>query len=139
VQLERGVTVRFSYLEQRAVDSALQPLGQFGGKPDDLAKRPVNSRMSLPASSGGSSCAPIPAGALKIDRSFVSIITTDPTQPTVVRSIISLAHWLRLKVIAEGVETEEQAVMLSALGCDVLQGYLLARPLPRDQVAGLLS
>lgn len=57
---------------------------------------------------------------------------------TLVSTIISLAHSLRLKVVAEGVESEEQAKVLRLLRCDELQGYLISRPLPLDQFTDLL-
>ena len=56
----------------------------------------------------------------------------------IVKSVISLAHALRLIVVAEGVETEEQAAMLMQLGCDQMQGYLISRPIPPEDVSGLL-
>ncbi len=70
----------------------------------------------------------LPVTALKIDLSFVTTMASDPNSAVVVAAIISLAHSLRLKVIAEGVETEEQASMLRSLGCDQLQGYLFSKP-----------
>jgi EAL domain-containing protein (putative c-di-GMP-specific phosphodiesterase class I) len=81
----------------------------------------------------------LPADALKIDRSFVSTMTASTVQATVVRSIVSLAHSLRMKVTAEGVETEKQAKMLALLGCDAMQGYLFGMPLPRNEVPALLE
>jgi EAL domain-containing protein (putative c-di-GMP-specific phosphodiesterase class I) len=56
-----------------------------------------------------------------------------------VSTIISLAHSLRLRVVAEGVETEEQAKTLRLLRCDEMQGYLISRPIPVDQLAALLE
>jgi EAL domain-containing protein (putative c-di-GMP-specific phosphodiesterase class I) len=53
--------------------------------------------------------------------------------------MISLAHSLRLKVVAEGVETEEQATMLRLLRCDEMQGYVFSKPLPLEQMAALLK
>jgi diguanylate cyclase (GGDEF)-like protein/PAS domain S-box-containing protein len=70
-----------------------------------------------------------PVNALKIDRAFVKEINSDPADASIARAIISLAHGLRLKVIAEGVETEGQAVFLCENYCDEIQGYLCAPPL----------
>ncbi|TMH87155.1 MAG: EAL domain-containing protein, partial [Betaproteobacteria bacterium] len=58
---------------------------------------------------------------------------------TLVSTIVSLAHALRLRVVAEGVETEEQAKMLGLLKCDEMQGYLFSKPLPRDEITALLK
>jgi diguanylate cyclase len=57
---------------------------------------------------------------------------------TLVQTIISLAHSLRLKVVAEGVETDEQAKFLHLLRCDQMQGYLFSKPVPKDAIAALL-
>ncbi|MEY8688646.1 MAG: EAL domain-containing protein, partial [Leptothrix sp. (in: b-proteobacteria)] len=64
---------------------------------------------------------------------------TEPNHMTLVSTMISLAHSLGMKVIAEGVETEEQARMLRLLHCDQMQGYLVSRPVPFDALAGLLG
>lgn len=69
-----------------------------------------------------------PIDTLKIDRTFVRDITTDADDATLTRAIIKLAQNLRLKVIAEGVETEDQLAFLRTNGCDEMQGYLFARP-----------
>jgi diguanylate cyclase len=82
--------------------------------------------------------AKLPVQALKIDRSFISAMDKDPNAMTLVATIISLAHSLRLKVIAEGVETESQANTLSGLRCDELQGYLFSKPLPIEGITALL-
>jgi len=81
----------------------------------------------------------LPLAALKIDRSFVGPMVTDPITVTLVHAVISASHALGLKVVAEGVETEEQARLLRLLKCDHLQGYLLGRPLPAEQVPELLK
>jgi len=74
-----------------------------------------------------------PINKLKIDRSFVMNLTKDESDVAIVTAIISLAHALKLKVIAEGVETEEQKLLLSSLHCNEIQGYLISRPLhPHD-------
>jgi diguanylate cyclase (GGDEF)-like protein/PAS domain S-box-containing protein len=79
-----------------------------------------------------------PFDTLKIDRSFVADITTAPDQATIAMTIIAMAESLRLTVVAEGVETEAQAVYLRDKGCDLLQGYLFSRPLPAGELAQLL-
>jgi EAL domain-containing protein (putative c-di-GMP-specific phosphodiesterase class I) len=71
-----------------------------------------------------------PIDTLKIDQSFVRDITTDPDTAAIVKAIIAMAHSLRLKVIAEGVEHEEQAEFLRTHGCDQMQGFLIRRPVP---------
>jgi diguanylate cyclase (GGDEF)-like protein/PAS domain S-box-containing protein len=81
----------------------------------------------------------LPIHGLKIDRSFVSKMTDSRESLAIVRSVISLAHSLRLEVIAEGVETEEQAAALEGLSCDQLQGYLFSRPVPPTDIPGLLT
>ena len=75
-----------------------------------------------------------PIDALKIDRSFIDEITTDVGDATITRAVIGMAHNLGLKVVAEGVETEEQISFLSANGCDEAQGYYFARPRPAGEI-----
>jgi len=82
--------------------------------------------------------AKLPMQALKIDRSFVITMLAEPDTMTLVSTIISLAHSLKLKVVAEGVDEEEQARMLRLLRCDELQGFLFSRPLPFDGITALL-
>ena len=82
--------------------------------------------------------AKLPMQALKIDRSFIITMLAEPDIMTLVSTIISLAHSLKLKVIAEGVDQEEQARMLRLLRCDELQGYLFSRPVPFEAISQLL-
>lgn len=71
-----------------------------------------------------------PLDFLKIDSSFIRDVTTSPKDAAIVQSVITLSHSLKLEVVAEGVETEEQLAFLQAHGCDQVQGYLCSRPLP---------
>jgi len=75
-----------------------------------------------------------PPGALKIDRSFVKNMFGDKGDGAIVRIVIEMAHTLGFTVIAEGVETEEQANLLRLLRCDQAQGYLFARPMPAQEL-----
>ena len=81
----------------------------------------------------------LPLDALKIDRSFIVGITDDPDKTTLVTALISLAHALRLKVIAEGVEHEAEAQLLRLLRCDQIQGWLVGRAVPRSELGALLE
>ncbi len=77
----------------------------------------------------------LPLDKLKIDHSFIQEVTTSRDDAQIVRAIVSLAHSLHLKVIAEGVETEEQLDFLRRLGCDQYQGYYCSRPVPAEAFA----
>ncbi len=82
--------------------------------------------------------AKLPIESIKIDRSFVVTMLDDPSSMTLVSTVISLAHTLRLKTVAEGVESEEQAKILRLLHCDQMQGYLVSHPLPYEKMAEYL-
>ena len=79
-----------------------------------------------------------PLDALKIDRAFIRDVTTDAEDATIAKAIINLAHSLRLKVIAEGVETAEQLDFLRAHACDEIQGYYFSRPLSAEDMTAAL-
>jgi diguanylate cyclase (GGDEF)-like protein len=80
-----------------------------------------------------------PIDILKVDRSFIRDIPMDSSDMKITRAIIALAHGLRLKVVAEGVETADQLKFLRAHHCDSVQGYFLHRPLPEAEVADVLE
>jgi diguanylate cyclase (GGDEF)-like protein len=79
-----------------------------------------------------------PIDKLKIDRIFINEIASRPEDASIVRAIVSLAHSLNLKVVAEGVETPAQLDFLKTAGCDEYQGYHYSRPLPADQFQRLI-
>jgi diguanylate cyclase (GGDEF)-like protein len=81
----------------------------------------------------------LPIDTLKIDKSFISDITTSPDDAALVMAIITLSHNLRLKVIAEGVETEEQLRFLHLVRCDQMQGYLFSKPVSSEAFGQMLE
>ena len=81
----------------------------------------------------------LPISALKIDQSFVRDLATDPDDAAIISAIIAMAHSLKLKVVAEGVETEAQRAFLKEHGCDEFQGYLISRPVEAKEFALLLE
>jgi diguanylate cyclase (GGDEF)-like protein/PAS domain S-box-containing protein len=80
----------------------------------------------------------LPINSVKIDRSFINGMAGSPQDMAIVTTIIALAHSLNLRVVAEGVETKEQARLLALLKCDEAQGYLFSKPLPAPEVEALL-
>ena len=83
--------------------------------------------------------AKLPVQTLKIDRSFIITMLKEPDTMMLVQTIISMAHSLKLNVVAEGVDSEDQAKILRLLRCDQMQGYLFSRPVPFDQLIALLT
>jgi len=80
----------------------------------------------------------MPIDVVKVDRSFVHDVTAAPADVSVTRAIITMAHGLQMKVLAEGVETEGQLSLLSANRCDLIQGYLFSPAVPADEFAQML-
>lgn len=81
----------------------------------------------------------LPLDKLKIDKSFVRDVETNESDAAIVRSIIGLGHRLKLRVIAEGVETQEQLDFLRVRGCDEIQGYFFSHPLPAEKFARFIQ
>ncbi|MEM8684510.1 MAG: EAL domain-containing protein [Pseudomonadota bacterium] len=75
----------------------------------------------------------IPMDELKIDKAFVDTLISDPHNEDIVRTVIRIAHGMKLEVVAEGVEDEESARRLAGMGCERIQGYFLSKPLPIDE------
>jgi len=80
-----------------------------------------------------------PIDTLKMDRSFVSRLGGDKENLEIVRTIITLAHNLKMDVIAEGIETAEQLSQLRDLGCEYGQGYYFSRPVPAEEAGQLIA
>jgi EAL domain-containing protein (putative c-di-GMP-specific phosphodiesterase class I) len=80
-----------------------------------------------------------PIDSVKIDRSFIVDLPGDADDAAITRGVIAMAHSLRLKVIAEGVETREQSEFLREHGCDELQGNYVSPPLPQERFMDLLQ
>ena len=81
----------------------------------------------------------LPFSSLKIDISFVRNMLTSESDAVIVRTIIAMGHNLNMKVVAEGVETEEQLAALKEYGCDVIQGYLVSKPVPAEEFEKFLQ
>ena len=77
--------------------------------------------------------------ALKIDKSFIAGLPQDTENAAITRAIIAMAHGLKMVVVAEGVETDEQLLMLEEYGCDMAQGYFLGHPSPHDTITAMLT
>lgn len=71
---------------------------------------------------------------LKIDRSFIAQIQKNEQDDSLIRAIISMAHNLRMRVVAEGIETQTQLTRMESLHCDVVQGFFLGRPVPAEEI-----
>jgi diguanylate cyclase (GGDEF)-like protein/PAS domain S-box-containing protein len=81
----------------------------------------------------------LPLDALKVDRSFIDGLGTEPRDTAVTEAIVAMAHALSLQVVGEGTETERQVTELTRLGCDMAQGYHFSRPLPAAEITRMLQ
>ncbi|MFT3859167.1 MAG: bifunctional diguanylate cyclase/phosphodiesterase [Aquabacterium sp.] len=124
--------VTFEITESAAMEDAQASLRIF--------ERIAQTRVSLSIDDFGTGYSSLsylrklPASQLKIDRSFVQDMDKEEDARAIVRAVIKLAHALGLEVVAEGVETEAQQDILVRMGCDQLQGFYFAKPMPADQL-----
>jgi EAL domain-containing protein (putative c-di-GMP-specific phosphodiesterase class I) len=81
----------------------------------------------------------IPINTLKIDKSFIDNITSSQKEESIINNIIEMAHSLGLIVVAEGVETKEQLLVLKEKKCDYIQGYYFSKPLQADEIEKLFG
>ena len=81
----------------------------------------------------------MPYSAIKIDRSFIRDLTRNEADMAIVRSLVGLSHDLGFKIVAEGIETPEQAKLLRRMRVDLLQGFLYSRPVPAKELLELLA
>lgn len=125
-------SIEIEITESTLMDSAEQSLAQL------RALKALGVQLSIDDFGTGYSSLNylnrFPIDKLKIDRSFVHNMRDDPTDLAIVRAIVGLGHTLGLRVVAEGVESVEEAAMLQAAQCDELQGYLFGRPMPPEEI-----
>ena len=114
-----GVAVTLQKLHDIGVEIALDDFGTGFGSLSHLKKLPIDR--------------------LKVDRSFVRDMETNPDNMAIVRTIAHLGQSLGIKVTVEGVETQSQLTLLRAMGCDTMQGYLFAKPMEASQVEAYLG
>src|SRR5204863_370088 len=81
----------------------------------------------------------LPASELKIDKLFVTQLTSSNRDPLIVRSTIDLAHALEMEVVAEGVESHAALALLTVMGCDMVQGFLISRPVAGEALIEFLD
>src|ERR1044072_5800961 len=130
------------YLELELTESSIMQDAEFAA---DMLTRLTNMDINISIDDFGTgfsslgSLKRLPIDALKIDQSFVREATTDPDDAALVMAIITLAHNLRLKVVAEGVETEDQLRFLQLLRCDEIQGYFFTKHLPAAHLVSLFE
>ncbi|MRR50776.1 MAG: EAL domain-containing protein [Rhodocyclaceae bacterium] len=145
---DKGLPVRIdALLKNSGLDAASIDLevteSMAMGSPDEtiaMLRSLANTGMSLSIDDFGTGYSSLaylklfPVRVLKIDRSFVKDIETDPNDADICDVIVLLAHKLGLEVVAEGVETEAQLKFLLSIGCEKIQGYLLSKPLPAEEI-----
>jgi EAL domain-containing protein (putative c-di-GMP-specific phosphodiesterase class I) len=136
----RDTGLEARYLEIELTESVMHDAPQLVGMLGELKR--IGVQVAIDDFGTGysslSSLKRFPVDRLKVDRSFVEHIATDPDDAAIVRTIIALGRNLGLKVVAEGVETAQQLQFLREHACDEVQGYYFSRPLPAQRFADLL-
>ena len=79
----------------------------------------------------------IPISTLKVDKSFIDNMSSSTKEEKIIKNILEMAHSMDLKVVAEGVENEQQLITLRNMECDYIQGYYYSKPLPPKEIEGL--
>lgn len=128
------------YLELEVTESAMQEDECL----DTIKQlRQLGIKISIDDFGTGYSCLAslkqLPLDCLKIDKVFVDDVVTNPHTSLLLGAIISLANVLDYELVAEGVETRDQALIMHGLGCQIIQGYLFSRPLPSDKIPALID
>ncbi len=138
----RDTGMEHAFLQLEVTESAaMENPGRTFGMLDALRQRGLHVYID-DFGSGHSNLAQLkrmPIDALKIDKSFIDDVLTDSDDAEIANAIIRLSHALNLRVVAEGVETPEQVAFLRSQGCDEIQGFVVARPLPPDKVSELFA
>ena len=133
-----GIPAQF--LELEVTESAMQTKGHI-----DVFKqlRKIGLKIAIDDFGTGFSCLAslkqLPLDCLKIDKIFIDDMLSNSHTALLLGTIIGLAHALDYSLVAEGVETEEQALKLQHLGCDIIQGYFFSKPLPAHEVPGFIK
>ncbi|NOQ16204.1 MAG: EAL domain-containing protein [Methyloprofundus sp.] len=128
------------YLELEVTESAMQADACL----DIITQlREIGVKISIDDFGTGYSCLAslkqLPLDCLKIDKIFVDDVLTNPDTALLLGAIIGLANALNYQLIAEGVETKEQALIMHGLGCQIIQGYFFSRPVPKDKIPALID
>lgn len=134
---ESGAVLGFEITETSVIrdpDSAIAHLGVFADIGVTVAIDDYGAGLSSLAY-----LKKLPARELKIDKLFVTQLTSSNRDPLIVRSTIDLAHALEMEVVAEGVETQAAMALLSVMGCDMVQGYLISRPIGMEALIAFLA
>ena len=139
-QILRETDLEPEWLQIEVTETAIMNDFEEGGR-QVYALAELGVRMSIDDFGTGHSSLSyihrLPIGTLKIDRSFVQQMVDSQESRAIVRAIIAMAKSLELRVVAEGVETEDQLAALARAGCEVAQGYFFARPLDQSSVSAL--